>query len=202
MPYFLIITLSVAISVISVALAKCHRHLLWSILLGLFAVIAAVVIKLLAGLVWGLLLFCIVLCFYGWRRHGVEETKWAATLFLIGVLGSIGCGMYQVSFQLFANKEKARDELVISERIIKNHEKLSQKTPLEYRQMVKAQAAILDADESRALNTLVRLLPTQKERQEALKIAKEIAMADLVVVQEEEHIMDKIKNALNLDSKD
>ena len=91
-----------------------------------------------------------------------------------------------------------RRELIIGEKIVKANKRLRKIKPSDFKQMVKDQSGILEADEDRAINSLARLLPTSDDRAEALEIARGIADADFIRSEEEEVLMEKIKKALEL----
>ncbi len=82
--------------------------------------------------------------------------------------------------------------------VVGQHPQLRRITPARYRAMVRAQAAVLDADSEIALTSLGRLLPTPAERAEAIDIARRIAHGDTVLDDDERSLLGRIKAILGL----
>lgn len=66
----------------------------------------------------------------------------------------------------------------------------------EFKTMIRQQSCILVADEEGALKALSTLIPDQKDRAIALKIAERIALADQEITEKEENILKTIRQAL------
>jgi tellurite resistance protein len=63
----------------------------------------------------------------------------------------------------------------------------------------KEEAFMLRFDQERALAALPRMLPTEKERREAIEIVRRIGYADGEITAEGEAVLDKIERILGLD---
>lgn len=87
-------------------------------------------------------------------------------------------------------------ELAIAEKSVMANDRLKKLAPADFKRMVKEQAAILESDREQALQSLKKLLPTKKDRQEAVEIAKNIADADLVLAEPEKILMKKLREIL------
>lgn len=98
-----------------------------------------------------------------------------------------------------ADKIIDQREYEIAEKLIKAHKKLQKLQPAEVKTMVKNQARILNSDPEKALQALAGMLPSEAERKEALTIACDVASADLIVVEEEKVMLNKIKKYLGLE---
>jgi len=65
--------------------------------------------------------------------------------------------------------------------------------------MVKEQYCILEADEDRALAALAALIPGEHDRDEALALARRIALVDGAYTPEEKAMLDKIARGLGIE---
>ena len=91
-----------------------------------------------------------------------------------------------------------RRHFELGEEIAQTHKVLSKLRPVEFKKILKQQAAILQADEDRAINALAVLIPNKDDRMDALGIAKRLCLVDGVYNKEEEAMIEKIKKALEL----
>lgn len=86
----------------------------------------------------------------------------------------------------------------LGQEIAQTHKVLSKLRPFEFKKILKQQAAILQADEDRAINALAILIPGKDDRIDALGIAKRLCLVDGKYNKEEEAMIEKIKKALEL----
>jgi tellurite resistance protein len=66
--------------------------------------------------------------------------------------------------------------------------------------MVKEQYCILEADEDKALAALAKLIPGEHDRDEALSLARRIALADGAYSTEEKTMLDGLARGLGIDN--
>lgn len=97
-----------------------------------------------------------------------------------------------------ANRIWARGQFGLAGKIIRVNSRLKHISPVELKRMGKQQAMFINKDLNLALATLIHLLPNKDDRIEAFEIANSIANADLVLDEQEEAMLEKIKNALRL----
>ena len=86
----------------------------------------------------------------------------------------------------------------VAEEIAKTHKILQKIRPADFRRMVKEQYCILEADEEKALAALAKLLPGEHDRDEALSLARRIALVDGAYTQDEKAMMEKIGRGLGI----
>jgi pimeloyl-ACP methyl ester carboxylesterase len=86
----------------------------------------------------------------------------------------------------------------LSTEIAKTHKALSKIRPSMFKKILKDQAAILQADEDRAINALAVLIPNKDDRMDALGIARRLCLIDGKYTGEEEAMIEKIKKGLQL----
>jgi pimeloyl-ACP methyl ester carboxylesterase len=86
----------------------------------------------------------------------------------------------------------------LAEEIAKTHKVLSKIRPSSFKKILKEQAAILQADEDRAINSLAVLLKNKNDRMDALGIARRLCLIDGKYTKEEEAMVEKIKKGLQL----
>ena len=98
-----------------------------------------------------------------------------------------------------ANRMLDKREFEVAEKIIQADSRLSRPAADHYKVMIKEQARVLQLNEKLALEGLAQLLPTQKERIEAFRIAKQIASADEKLDKREQAMLDRISRILELD---
>jgi hypothetical protein len=123
---------------------------------------------------------------YDKRLQFLEEGGIAAGLIRVFMaIAKIGHGLRRRHFEL-------------GEEIAQTHKVLSKLRPVEFKKILKQQAAILQADEDRAINALAVLIPNKDDRMDALSIAKRLCLVDGVYNKEEEAMIAKIKEALEL----
>ena len=92
-------------------------------------------------------------------------------------------------------------QFAAAEKIIKAHTRLSRPSADHYKVMIKEQARVLELNEKLALEGLVKLLPTRKERIEAYKLAKKIADADEKMDRRERAMLRRIGKILGVDER-
>jgi len=76
------------------------------------------------------------------------------------------------------------------------HKILSKLRPAVFRQIIREQNRILEADEDRAIKALAKLIPKREDRLDAIGMARRIALADGAYSPEEKDVIDRIKEAL------
>jgi hypothetical protein len=86
----------------------------------------------------------------------------------------------------------------LGQEIAQTHKVLSKLRPVEFKKILKQQAAILQADEDRAIKALAVLILNKDDRMDALAIAKRLCLVDGKYDKEEEAMVGKIKKALEL----
>ena len=123
---------------------------------------------------------------YDRRLQSLEEGGVAAGLIRVFMaIAKIGHGIRRRHFEL-------------GEEIAQTHKVLSKLRPVQFKKILKQQAAILQADEDRAIKALAVLIPDKDDRMDALGIAKRLCLVDGVYNKEEETMIAKIKKALEL----
>jgi pimeloyl-ACP methyl ester carboxylesterase len=123
---------------------------------------------------------------YDKRMQPLEEGGLAAGLIRVFMaIAKTGHGLRRRHFEL-------------GEEIAQTHKVLSKLRPVQFKKILKQQAAILQADEDRAINALSVLIPNKDDRMDALGIAKRLCLVDGVYNKEEETMIGKIKKALEL----
>jgi len=68
----------------------------------------------------------------------------------------------------------------------------------EFKQIIRQQSCILDADEKKALKALSTMISKKKDRSDAMAIAERIALADHELDKEEKKVLASIRNALDM----
>ncbi len=91
-----------------------------------------------------------------------------------------------------------RKHYAVAEEIAKTHKVLQKIRPAAFRRMVKEQYCILQADEEHALAALAKLIPGDHDRDEALGLARRIALADGSYTSGEKAMLDRIGRGLGL----
>jgi tellurite resistance protein len=91
-----------------------------------------------------------------------------------------------------------RKHYAVATEIAKTHKVLQKIRPAAFRLMVKEQYCILEADEDRALAALGKLIPGENDRDEALGLARRIALADGSYTKEEADMLEKISRGLGI----
>ena len=123
---------------------------------------------------------------YDKRLQSLEEGGLAAGLIRVFMaIAKIGHGVRRRHFEL-------------GEEIAQTHKVLSKLRPVQFKKILKQQAAILQADEDLAIKALAVLIPNKDDRMDALGIAKRLCLVDGVYNKEEENMIGKIKKALEL----
>lgn len=77
-------------------------------------------------------------------------------------------------------------------------ERLNSLTKEDFKQMIRQQSCILEADEDKAIQALAKLIPNAEDRAAALGIAKKVAVADHTMSDEENLILSHIRRALKI----
>jgi len=95
-----------------------------------------------------------------------------------------------------------RRHYAVAEEIAKTHKVLRKIRPSAFRRLVKEQYCILAADEDRALEALSGLIPGENDRDEALALARRIALADGSYREPEKAMLAKIARGLGIDHAD
>ena len=86
-----------------------------------------------------------------------------------------------------------------AQEIAATHKVLGKIRPAKFKKILKEQAAILQADEDRAINALSVLLKNKDDRMDALGIARRLCVIDGKYTQEEEALIGKLKKGLKLE---
>ena len=84
-------------------------------------------------------------------------------------------------------------EIKVSGKIVKAQKRLKNLSSEALRNMTREQSRILQTDKTKALNALAVLIKTKKDRDRAMKFAKEIAFADSVIDKKEEQLLKKLE---------
>jgi pimeloyl-ACP methyl ester carboxylesterase len=113
--------------------------------------------------------------------------------------GGVAAGLIRV-FMAIAKTGHGlrRRHFVLGQEIAQTHKVLSKLRPVEFKKILKQQAAILQADEDRAIKALAVLILNKDDRMDALGIAKRLCLVDGKYNKEEEAMIEKIKKALEL----
>ncbi len=91
-----------------------------------------------------------------------------------------------------------RRHYAVAAEIAKTHKVLQKIRPADFRRMVKEQYCILEAGEDQALAALAGLIPNEHDRDEALALARRIALADGAYREEEKVMLGKIAHGLGV----
>ena len=91
-----------------------------------------------------------------------------------------------------------RKHYAVAEGIAKTHRVLRKIPAAAFRRMVKEQYCILEAGEDRALTSLATLIPGGHDRDEAMSLARRIALADGPYTDEEKAMLEKIGRGLGI----
>ena len=86
-----------------------------------------------------------------------------------------------------------------AQKIAATHKVLGKIRPAKFKKILKEQAAILQADEDRAINALPVLLKNKDDRMDALGIARRLCVIDGKYTEEEETLIEKLKKGLMLE---
>jgi len=115
--------------------------------------------------------------------------------------GGITAGIVRVMV-LMAGADRAFDEreFETARTIIQTNKRFADLSLAEFKNMAQQQARIIQIDPDRAFNALRWLLPQQSHRREAYEIAQKIAMADFVLVEAENLLLQKLAGILQIES--
>ncbi|HOQ72004.1 MAG TPA: DUF3141 domain-containing protein [Smithellaceae bacterium] len=98
------------------------------------------------------------------------------------------------------NQGIKRKHFEVASEIAATHRVLSKLSPSQFKKIMREQAAILQADEERALQALAALIKNRDDRMEALSIARRLFLADGVYNDEEKVLLEKIRKGLGLEA--
>lgn len=129
------------------------------------------------------------------KEKQAQRRKWMSRM----KKGGFAEGVVRVML-LMADADQIFDqrELFTAEEMIRGDAVLRKLSPTDFRELVKEQSAILETDPEKAINSLPELLKTEEERRDAYQMAEKIADADSIVIEQEEEILQKIRNSLML----
>ncbi len=91
-----------------------------------------------------------------------------------------------------------RDRLFEDERVLEASKRIKRISKSDFVKVVQEQSRILQIDEDRAIKALSGLIQSREERREALKIARQIMLAERDPSDREKSILEKIEDALEL----
>jgi len=92
-----------------------------------------------------------------------------------------------------------RRHFEIGNEIARTHKALKRLKPADFKRILKEQAAILQADEDRAIGALSVLIKNKDDRMEALSIARRLCLVDGVYSDQEKMMIEKLKKGLSLE---
>jgi len=92
-----------------------------------------------------------------------------------------------------------RRHFEIGNEIARTHKALKRLKPADFKRILKEQAAILQADEDRAIEALSVLIKNKDDRMEALSIARRLCLVDGVYSDQEKTMIEKLKKGLSLE---
>jgi hypothetical protein len=101
-----------------------------------------------------------------------------------------------------ANRMLDKRQFAAAETIVQSNPRLRRLSAQHYKVMIKEQARVLELDPDLALEGLAQLLPAQKDRFEALRLAKQITGADAASDHHEQTMLVRIAKILKLDAPD
>jgi pimeloyl-ACP methyl ester carboxylesterase len=96
------------------------------------------------------------------------------------------------------NQGVKRQHFEVGEEIAKTQKILSKLRPSRFKKIMHEQAAILQADEDKAIKALSVLIKDKDDRMEAISIARRLFLADGVYNDDEKIMLEKIKKGLKL----
>lgn len=113
--------------------------------------------------------------------------------------GGVSAGLIRIYMAIARiGQHVKRRHFEIGDEIAKTHKVLSKLRPVQFQKILKEQAAILQADEDKAINALSVLIKDKDDRMEALSIARRLCLVDGVYNEAEKVMLDKIKKGLKL----
>ncbi len=123
-----------------------------------------------------------------------EDKRWAAL-----EEGGVAEGLIRIIMAVSRENHIIKRRLIeVGQEIAMTHKVLNKIRPAQFKRIARLQAQILQADEDAALKALGKLIKTKGDREEALSIAKRIAMADGKYEDGEKAVVDKIQKGLEL----
>ena len=123
-----------------------------------------------------------------------EDKRWAAL-----EKGGVAEGLIRIIMAVSRKNHIIKRRLFeVGQEIATTHKVLNKIRPAQFKRIARLQAQILQADENAALKALGKLIKTKWDREEALSVAKRIAMADGKYEDEEKAVVDKIQKGLEL----
>jgi len=84
-------------------------------------------------------------------------------------------------------------EIKLAGKIVKAQRRLKNLSQEQLRTITREQARILQTDRDKALKALAKLITTKKDRDRAMKLAKDIAFADSVMDKKEKQLLNQLK---------
>ena len=99
-----------------------------------------------------------------------------------------------------SSRNIGRRHYTIAEDIARTHKALKRIRPAVFKQMVNAQARILQTDEDGAFNALAGMMPNIEDRMEAMEVARRIALVDGAYKEAERITLEKIRKGLGLNT--
>jgi len=115
--------------------------------------------------------------------------------------GGVAEGLIRIYMAVGAtNQGIKRKHFEVAGEIAATHRVLSKLSTSKFKKMMHEQAAILQADEEGALQSLATLIKNRDDRMEALSIARRLFLADGVYNDEEKVLLEKIRKGLGLEA--
>ena len=97
-----------------------------------------------------------------------------------------------------ANSSVDQRQFFVTQMIIQTNERLKHLKPADLKRLVKEQAGIVAYDRESAIKTLPKLLPKKADRIEVFEIANSVATANLSIDEDEQAMLDHIKEVLKI----
>ncbi|PKN70851.1 MAG: poly(3-hydroxyalkanoate) synthetase [Deltaproteobacteria bacterium HGW-Deltaproteobacteria-12] len=113
--------------------------------------------------------------------------------------GGVAEGLIRV-FMAVARTSRGikRSHFDFAQEIAATHKVLGKIRPVQFKKILKEQAAILQADQDRAISALHILIKNKDDRMDALGIARRLCLVDGKYTREEEILIEKLKKGLKL----
>ncbi len=114
--------------------------------------------------------------------------------------GGIPAGIVRtIVWMAGADREFDEREFAEAGRIVRESERFADMSLDAFKEMAKEQARILQVEPEKSRKALRRLLPQAEHRREAFEIAEKIAMADLILVEDEKQALKMLREILQLE---
>ncbi|MFZ5569612.1 MAG: DUF3141 domain-containing protein [Thermodesulfobacteriota bacterium] len=128
-----------------------------------------------------------------------DENACPAQWLEAGNVGGFAEGVVRIMVAMaHADEGLRRTVLKTYDQVVAADERLRHIREEDFRQMIRQQACILDADEDKALGALAKLIPEAGDRIAALEIARKVALADHQMNDEENLILEHLKRVLKV----